>query len=576
MSKKPKHFVAENAELMVEWDFEKNTELGLDPLHIGVGSHMKAWWKCSAGHSWYAMVSNRTDHDRACPYCAHQLPIQGETDLATLFPDLAKQWHPLKNNCSPSEVMKKKKKKAWWICSEGHEWEAEIKSRTTGVGCPYCCGKRVLKGFNDLATVNPDLAAEWHPTKNGDLTPEDVTDASGKKVWWLCKNGHDYEMAVYNRKRGSGCPKCSDALRTSFPEQAIFYYIKQEFPDAVNGYKDIFDSSMELDIFIPSLKAGIEYDGRVFHSSTSNQLRDGRKYAICKEHGIVLIRIREMMRYTPLTLCDHKIEIPNASDKYLNWAINNLCYHLGRIVLPDVRRDRKLIQQYLDKRNYSLAEEYPEIAEEWDYDKNDPLIPENFAPHSNDKVGWICKKCGYKWNAAIGDRTRPDSTGCPACARKRMTQKNTATRIRKKGSFAECYPELLTEWDYDKNTDLSPYEISPGSGKKAWWKCKTCAFEWYGSISHRVQGRGCPYCNHRIVIAGKNDLATLQPELIKEWDYSKNTLNPTEVSIGCGKKAYWKCGICGHEWEASIASRTAGHGCPNWRKHSGTKVPNPL
>ena len=235
MSKKPKHFVAENAELMVEWDFEKNTELGLDPLHIGVGSHMKAWWKCSAGHSWYAMVSNRTGHDRACPYCAHQLPIQGETDLATLFPDLAKQWHPLKNNCSPSEVMPGTHKKAWWICSEGHEWEAEIKSRTTGVGCPYCCGKRVLRGFNDLATVNPDLAAEWHPTKNGDLTPEDVTDASGKKVWWLCKNGHDYEMAVYNRKRGSGCPKCSDALRTSFPEQAIFYYIKQEFPDAVNG-----------------------------------------------------------------------------------------------------------------------------------------------------------------------------------------------------------------------------------------------------------------------------------------------------------------------------------------------------
>ena len=491
MSKKPTKTISEYPYLMAEWDYKKNTELGLAPEQLGAGSHTKAWWKCKAGHTWYAMISNRTKHNRACPYCAHQLPIPGETDLATLYPNLAKEWHPTKNHCSPSEVMPGTHKKAWWICSEGHEWEAEIKSRTTGVGCPYCCGKKVLKGFNDLATVNPDLAVEWHPTLNGDLTPEDVTDASGRKVWWLCKNGHSYEATVYNRKGGKGCPKCIDSLRTSFPEQAIYYYIKQEFPDAINGYQEIFKSSMELDIYIPSLKVGIEYDGRVYHSSTANLLRDSKKYGICKEHGIVLIRIREIMHYIPLQICDHKIEIPNASDKYLNWAINNLCYHLGRIVTPDVRRDRKQIQQYLDKRNQSLAEEYPEIAAEWDYDKNKPLIPENFAPHSNEKIGWICSTCGCRWEASIGDRTRPDSTGCPDCARKRMAQKNIKTRIRKKGSFAECYPELLEEWDYDKNKNLSPDEITPGTGKKAWWKCKTCGYEWYGSINHRIHGRGC-------------------------------------------------------------------------------------
>ena len=181
MSKRPKHVIAEDRELMTEWNYETNSKLGLNPETIGMASHTNVWWKCSAGHSWFAMVSNRSRHNRACPYCAHQLPIPGENDLATLFPDLAKEWHPKKNNSKPSEVMPGAHKKAWWICSEGHEWEAEIKSRTTGVGCPYCCGKRVMKGYNDLATVNPDLAAEWHPTKNGDLTPEDVTEASGKK-----------------------------------------------------------------------------------------------------------------------------------------------------------------------------------------------------------------------------------------------------------------------------------------------------------------------------------------------------------------------------------------------------------
>lgn len=552
---------------MAEWDYEKNDALGLNPDKLGMASHTKAWWKCSAGHSWYAMISNRSGHGRACPYCTHQIPIPGETDLATLFPDLAKEWHPAKNTCSPSEVMPGTHKKVWWVCSLGHEWEAEIKSRTSGVGCPYCCGKRVLKGFNDLATIDPELAKEWHPTKNGTLTPEDVTDASGKKVWWICKNGHAYESTVYNRKAGKGCSICADSLRTSFPEQAVYYYIKQEFPDAISGYKEFFNSSMELDIYIPSLKVGIEYDGRVYHSSTGNRLRDQRKYNICRQNGICLIRIQEMMPFTMLTLCDYKIEIPNASEKYLNWAINNLCYHLGKIVMPDVRRDRKQIQQYLDKRNWSLAEAYPEIASEWDYEKNAPLLPESFAPHSNEKVAWICKDCGYKWDASIGDRTRPDNTGCPDCARKRMSRKNIATRIRKGGSLAMNHPELLEEWSYEKNADISPDLVTPGRSKKAWWKCKVCQYEWYASVFDRVKGRGCPHCSHRVVITGLDDLATLRPELMKEWVFEKNTLDPTKTPIHSGKKAWWKCSVCGNEWLATIATRSDGRGCPKWREH---------
>ena len=148
-----------------------------------------------------------------------------------------------------------------------------------------------------------------------------------------------------------------------------------------------------------------------------------------------------------------------------------------------------------------------------------------------------------------------------------MAHKNIATRIRKNGNFAECYPELLDEWDYSKNTEISPFEIASGTGKKVWWKCNVCGYEWYGSISHRIHGRGCPYCNHRVVITGQNDLATLKPDLLTEWDYEKNTLKPTEVSLGCGKKAYWKCSVCGHKWAAVIASRTKGIGCPNWREH---------
>ncbi|MBQ6493175.1 MAG: zinc-ribbon domain-containing protein [Erysipelotrichaceae bacterium] len=559
---------------MKEWDYEKNDTLSLDPFSLGISSHTKAWWKCNEGHSWYSSISNRTrkGHMNGCPYCAHQLLIPGETDLETLYPELAKQWHPTKNKLKPSEVMPGTHKKAWWICDKGHEWEAQIKSRVTGVSCPYCSNKKVLYGFNDLATINPDLAKEWHPTKNGDLTPSDVTPSSGKKVWWKCSFGHEWEAQICNRNAGRGCPECSDSLRTSFPEQAIFYYIKQVFPDAISSYKDIFKSSMELDIYIPTIKVGIEYDGKTYHSDSKNQIRDAKKYKICKENGIILIRIREMSRYTPITMCDHKIEIPDASDKYLNWAINKLCYHLGKNVVPDVRRDRNEILSYLNNKKVSLASEFPEIAAEWDYKENYPLIPENFPPHSNERVGWKCKDCGHKWKAAIGDRTGEDKNGCPVCAKKRGGAKRVRSLVKKNGSLASLYPELLEEWDFEKNSKigLDPYSITPGSGKKANWICKKCEYSWSTTINHRIHGRGCPYCAGKAVVTGKNDLAILKPDLMKEWDYEKNNmlgLDPKKLPVRTAKKAYWICSVCGNRWKASICSRSAGSGCPYYRYH---------
>ena len=571
MAKIPKRVVAEHTDLMEEWDYNKNNNLNIDPTVIGEGSNTKAWWKCKRGHSWRAMISNRTRHGRGCPYCAHQLPIKGETDFATLYPELLKEGHPTKNTCNPFELMPGTHKKVWWRCKKGHEWEAEIKSRVSGVGCPYCANKKILKGFNDLATVNPELAAEWHPDKNGDLTPYDVSPSSGKKVWWKCKNGHVFYTQVCNRSAGRGCPKCSDRLRTSFPEQAVYYYVKQIFPDAVNSYKDIFKSSMELDIYIPSIKVGIEYDGRVFHSSQSNKLRDARKYSICKSHGIKLIRIYEPTIYIPLFLCDHKIEIPDASDKYLNWAIYNLCAYLGKRVNPDVRKDRKQILEFLNIRKTSLASEFPMIAKEWDYEGNYPLVPENFPPHSNERVLWKCSVCGHSWNAAISDRTGDEKNGCPVCARKRGDAKRKIRRLHEQGSLADTHPWLLTEWDFDNNKDISPYEVIAGSPKKVFWVCKTCGYTWKTSIVHRTKrGSGCPCCSNQVIVAGVNDFATLCPELLNEWDYDKNNelgITPQSISKKSGKKVHWICSVCGHKWTASTGTRSSGHGCPNYRNH---------
>ena len=90
-----------------------------------------------------------------------------------------------------------------------------------GKGCGICDGKIVVKGINDLATKCPDLAKEWHPTKNGDLKPTQVSSCSGKKVWWLCPDcGHEWDAKISNRARkGDDCPNCGDGI--SRPEKAL-------------------------------------------------------------------------------------------------------------------------------------------------------------------------------------------------------------------------------------------------------------------------------------------------------------------------------------------------------------------
>ena len=125
-------------------------------------------------------------------------------------PELAKEWHPEKNKkLNIDDFTSGSDKKVWWVCEKYHEWKARISSRAGGSRCPYCSGRLPIVGETDLATVNPELAAEWHPTKNGELTPQDVRPRSGKKVWWQCSEGHEWHATIHNRSAGRGCPICA-------------------------------------------------------------------------------------------------------------------------------------------------------------------------------------------------------------------------------------------------------------------------------------------------------------------------------------------------------------------------------
>jgi hypothetical protein len=143
--------------------------------------------------------------------CLSDNVFMGKDNL--LLSSLKEEIHPSFNkNLLIDKLTAGSHKKVWWLGKCGHEWEAAIYNRTKGNGCPYCAGNKVLKNYNDLETTNPNIAVEWHPTKNNNLTAQQVTPHSNKKVWWLGKCGHEWEAAIYNRTKGNGCPICNGKI----------------------------------------------------------------------------------------------------------------------------------------------------------------------------------------------------------------------------------------------------------------------------------------------------------------------------------------------------------------------------
>lgn len=201
--------------LVKEWDIEKNG--ALTPEKVTAKTSRKVWWRCSLGHRWQAAVASRTVSGAGCPVCAGKQILPGFNDLASQYPELAKEWDTERNgSLTPDSVSAYSNRKAWWHCEKNHSYQAVIATRTMrGSGCPYCANKRVLPGFNDLATAEPTVAAQWHPTLNGSLTPQMVTAGSRRKVWWQCANGHIWKALIYSRAgvQKCGCPVCAGKVR---------------------------------------------------------------------------------------------------------------------------------------------------------------------------------------------------------------------------------------------------------------------------------------------------------------------------------------------------------------------------
>ena len=184
-----------------EWHPTRNGSL--TPENVTVGSKKEVWWLGKdCGHEWVMAVGYRS-RGFNCPVCV---------SFGVLYPDIAAEWHPTKNDKTPFQFRANSGVKVWWLGKDcGHEWDADIRGRVRDkYGCPYCVNQRILKGFNDLETTHPELAKEWHPTKNGNLLPSEVPYGSKQKVWWLGKEcGHEWFASILPRaSKNVGCGVC--------------------------------------------------------------------------------------------------------------------------------------------------------------------------------------------------------------------------------------------------------------------------------------------------------------------------------------------------------------------------------
>jgi DNA-directed RNA polymerase subunit RPC12/RpoP len=345
--------------LVIELHPTKNG--ALSPRAISYGSIRKIWWRCARGHEWQDTANHRTTGRRGCPYCAGRR-VTKESSLRTTYPDVARQWDAEKNgDLTPRDVTAGSDRTVWWRCPRGadHAWRCKIEERTRGRGCPFCAGRRASI-TNSLASRAPELAREWHPKKNGKLTPLTVVAGSERKVWWRCRRGHEWQATVAGRAvAGRNCPMCAGQVvtrETSLGARA---------PGAL----------------------------RFWHPTKNRPL-------------------------TPWSVAPHTSRkawwrCPKGADHVWLGPIATQGASGGRCPYCSHRR--------LSSTN-CLATRYPKVAKQWHPTLNGKVTPKDILGAVSRKFWWRCE-VGHAWLALVSNRTRLGA-GCPVCSgRERKAKK---------------------------------------------------------------------------------------------------------------------------------------------------------
>lgn len=312
--------------LAQEWAEEN---LPLFPQQVMVFSNRKVWWRCQAGHRWEARVSDRSNGS-GCPYCTGKILLKGFNDFATRQPELVKEWSERNLPLTPDQISEKSRQNVWWKCSEcGYEWKAMIWSRVKGCSCPACADRVVLAGYNDLATTNRELMAEWDEEKNAEIRPEQISGKSMRIVWWKCSHGHRWRGKIAERAcEGKTCSVCEAEYRAVFPQLAVAYYARKRQLSAVFNTDE--EIGLILDAYIAEERLAFLWGKRGLDYERT------REYS-CRTRGIKLIRLN-----TKASTVDMAVEIKK--------AFQSVHVFIASDVSEDERNIRMMYEKWRNKR----------------------------------------------------------------------------------------------------------------------------------------------------------------------------------------------------------------------------------
>jgi hypothetical protein len=580
-------------QLAAEWDRTKN--VGLTPADVLPGSSERVWWRCSAcGHRWATTVNSRARRGSGCQKCWHvrggilrATPKPGES-FADLHPEPAAEWHPtLNGDLKPSDVKPASNKRVWWQCEQGHEWQVPPCDRRRGERCPKCAErqrsitKSTPKPGRSLVDLNPDIAAEWHQTKNAPLTAADVNPGSKTKRWWKCRNcGHEWETDPDHRTRSKrGCPGCARAkISRDKSKPGPGESLAEKLPDlAAEWHPTLNDPLTPWDIR-PRGNASVWWQCRFGHVWKAKVAP--RAVGIgCPGCSIIGVSERETRLKFELEAAGLAVD-----HEHPRIAVTGRRPVKADIVVPDLH----LVVEY-DGSFYHSGKARG--------DRNQTAALES--------AGWTVLRVRELPLPSIGGRevfVTPtesikslarkvlralDKIGCRApplseyLADTDLWGEQAANRALNKyrsKSLASEHPELARQFDVEANDGISPASVPPGTMNKYWWKCDVCGYKWLASVNQRVAPRGCKPCGVKRRAEGRSrpvpgsSFADLFPEVAKEWHPTRNApLTPDQVAPASNKVVWWQC-AWGHEWRARIAFRRQFGRCPECPKsESGRK-----
>jgi DNA-directed RNA polymerase subunit RPC12/RpoP len=481
----------------LEWDYDKNG--GFTPNNVINGSNSKFWWLCSVcGHSWKASPNKRCNANRGCPACAGQAVNVGSNDLATTHPHLAVEWHPTKNGAlRPQHFTQGADVEVWWKCAKcDYEWRAVLYSRTSKkpTGCPCCAGNVLVVGKNDLQTVNPALALQWDCEKNAPLSPTNVAANRAAKAWWLDDLGHSWHAAIASRNAGNGCPICANRqLLRGFNDLAT------RNPNLITAWDDEANAPLTATDVISTSHDYAWWKcehGHSWRSQIVNRSVAGTDCPYCT-HKEVRTGETDLATVRPdiAAAWDYEQNYPLTPEQVTAWTNRQvwwLCKKCGLSYKTAVcNRDSADSCPHCHGKipivgKTDFATIHPELLDDWDYEQN-IQPPTAYTCGSDKRVWWHCAE-GHSWQMSICDRHYGGT--CPYC--------NGTLAIPGETDAATITPELLLEWDSERNTGYDLRNLKPFVNARFWWKCWTCHKSWQSTLGARTAGSKCPYCNGKI------------------------------------------------------------------------------